>query len=404
MDNKHEMDENDPLKEYYREIAHGMNPPPKLVNKVKGGVTVKLFPKSVHVKRFVQAAACYVIGVALLLSAVILLPRLWERGAPVGTQPPEPAGTTTVFIGEAPNPMDERDILTKSDLTDLQKELYHAVWEYRKDDLPESYTINHLSFRPWILKIRDLYICFPKQEVGYAVTTVCVEGYAFVYNDTAQLQVFAHGEFHTLQSAYDVGILSIDDIRTIWLAYSKVGELTLVNDRIRKDSITSFGFAPRNEEKDTAQKLFDGILTEDGQITGKVEPNACFFFDFDQPIRLSAYAIVNGSEADSPEVSRPNQWFVFATNDPNAAAEARQSKESLWNLWFSGDLILLDYGAFDDLSAENNRKNYNYFSVKGEAKGEYQYYCWYVEGDLEGSPKGFQAAELELYTASGQVN
>ena len=107
MDNKHEMDENDPLKEYYREIARGMNPPPKLVNKVKGGVTVKLFPKSVHVKRFVQAAACYVIGVALLLSAVILLPKLWERGEPIVTQPPQIEGTTTALIGESPEPTSE---------------------------------------------------------------------------------------------------------------------------------------------------------------------------------------------------------------------------------------------------------------------------------------------------------
>lgn len=94
MSDKYENEQNDPLKDYYREIAHGMNPPSHLVSRVKGGVAVKLLPKSVHVKRFAQAALCYVAGVVLLLSAVILLPKLWERGEPIATQPSETEGTT----------------------------------------------------------------------------------------------------------------------------------------------------------------------------------------------------------------------------------------------------------------------------------------------------------------------
>ena len=80
MSDKYENEQNDPLKDYYREIARGMNPPAHLVGRVKGGGPVKLLPKSVHVKRFAQAALCYVVGVALLLGAVALLPKLWDRG------------------------------------------------------------------------------------------------------------------------------------------------------------------------------------------------------------------------------------------------------------------------------------------------------------------------------------
>lgn len=87
MWNKQEIEPNDRLKDYYRVISDGMNPPSELVNRVKGGKTVKLLAKSVHVKRFARAAACYVIGIGLFLGAIALISGLWEREEPVVIQP-----------------------------------------------------------------------------------------------------------------------------------------------------------------------------------------------------------------------------------------------------------------------------------------------------------------------------
>lgn len=132
MSDKYENEQNDPLKDYYREIARGMNPPSHLVSRVKGEVTVKLLPKSVHVKRFVQAALCYVIGVALLLSAVILLPKLWERGEPIATLPSETEGTTDAPQYDVPlSSLYEGEIVTKVEFTDL----YFAPTDFYTTDL-----------------------------------------------------------------------------------------------------------------------------------------------------------------------------------------------------------------------------------------------------------------------------
>ena len=299
--------------------------------------------------------------------------------------------------------VEPRDLLTKSNLTDLQKELYHAVWEALKDQRGEDVTINHLSFGEFILKIRDLYICFPlsldKVPFGFSFihTTVCTEGYAFTYSSSCQLQVFDGEKFYTLPNAHDAGILATEDIRTIWSAYTQTGDLTPINDRILTDSITLAGFTPRDGEKDTAPKLFDGILSSQGQITGTVQQTACFFFDLEEPISLSAYAIVNGSEADSPDINRPYEWYLFATNDPDVAAAARQNSTDPVHpsAFEDGQWVQLDSSYFDTLTDQNGQKHY--FAVS--PKVEYRYYCWLIDNTWLPADQahGLQIAELELY-------
>ena len=178
--------------------------------------------------------------------------------------------------------------------------------------------------------------------------------------------------------------------KTVWrIALSRTGKKDAAEDVFQEVFLRLF----------RKERVFDGVLTQEGQITGMVEHNACFFFSFDLPIQLSAYAIVNGSDADSPEVSRPN-WAIFATNDAEAADAARRGDETVMKLWEEGDLVLLDSGG-RQLSEGNNEKSFCCFSQKREANGEYQYYVWYLEygGYYEEDPpaKGFQAAELELY-------
>ena len=85
-----EMDRNDPLKDYYREIGNEMMPPSSLVAAVKGGVYLNPAARTgTHVWKFAKAVVCYALGIALFLGAFLWIPALWQDDGPaVGTRVP----------------------------------------------------------------------------------------------------------------------------------------------------------------------------------------------------------------------------------------------------------------------------------------------------------------------------
>ena len=97
-DKKNEIRENDPLQEQFAGIDRMVSAPADLVDAVKSGVPLPKagiqYTTGYHVGKFAKAAIAYAVGVALLLGAIWLLPRLFSEQTPVGTQPDETPVTT----------------------------------------------------------------------------------------------------------------------------------------------------------------------------------------------------------------------------------------------------------------------------------------------------------------------
>ena len=131
----------------------------------------------------------------------------------------EPAVTTTAVTTI------DRDELTLSNLSELQKKLYHSAWEALKDYLPEDCTIDHLVFGNQIAEYDEAIVCYYRGILsdkyngiteGPGTTRQTVAGYEFCYVSSLQMAVFANGKKYNLKSAYEAGVLSEDEIRMIW--------------------------------------------------------------------------------------------------------------------------------------------------------------------------------------------
>jgi hypothetical protein len=93
--NNHQT-EHDPIKEQFGEIKKQVLPPPALEKAVMEGMPYgRRVRTRVHVLRIAKATAAYVVGIALFLGMVLLLPSLWEGKSPVGT-----SGSDTVTTPE----------------------------------------------------------------------------------------------------------------------------------------------------------------------------------------------------------------------------------------------------------------------------------------------------------------
>ena len=129
----------------------------------------------------------------------------------------DPATTTTAVTTI------DRDELTLSNLSELQKKLYHSAWEAMKDRLSEDCTINHLVFGNQITEYDEAIVCYFRGlridggiTEGPGNTWQTVAGYEFCYVSSLQMAVFANGKQYNLKSAYEAGVLSEDEIRMIW--------------------------------------------------------------------------------------------------------------------------------------------------------------------------------------------
>lgn len=90
------IDRNDPVGRQFGEMKKQVLPPPALEKAVAAGVLYgKRVRTRVHVIRFTKAVAAYVVGIALFLGAILLLPQLLESSDPV-----TPVGTTPSVLTE----------------------------------------------------------------------------------------------------------------------------------------------------------------------------------------------------------------------------------------------------------------------------------------------------------------
>lgn len=201
MSEKHDLEQleqNDSLRDYYKEIGDGMEPPAHLVQAAKNGVFANPAAKpSIHVWRFTKAVACYALGIALFLGTIAFLPRLFEGLALPGTQ------VTTAL----------------TDGTD-----FAALPEELKAEIKEAFEkrSEHSRFGGW------------KEEGGsvqyYGTYNGCVVmGYETVLDWYREVEVagtifalgsdmvlvYKDGEFKELAEAYDDGWLNKENIAAL---------------------------------------------------------------------------------------------------------------------------------------------------------------------------------------------
>ena len=154
----------------------------------------------------------------LLILAALLLVGCADMGEPIGTQPSATTAVTT----------DERDVIeTPEKYTELELKAKKAVWAYSKIGITNpDVTINNVMVSN-ISEYGDAIVCYYTIVTGNFVAltpsihTEEVLGYTFEYPYLQyQLYVFANNRRYTLQGAYDAGLLTEDNIRTIWEQYN----------------------------------------------------------------------------------------------------------------------------------------------------------------------------------------
>lgn len=204
-----------------------MEPSPKLMQAAKSGVPLRpggiKYTAATHVRKFTKAVVAYAVGIALLLGAILLLPRLFSEQTPVGTEPSETTATTATT--ETNPPIDRDEITNPEKYTDLEIKVRKAIWAIIKNTVRKELTINDISLLGnFVFECDEAMICFylgcpgPAPEFMFSEETVL--GYQFDYSTTTQLKVIANGGIHTLQGAYDAGILIEEEIRSLWEAYT----------------------------------------------------------------------------------------------------------------------------------------------------------------------------------------
>ena len=151
----------------------------------------------------------------LLTLTALLLCGCGETGAPADTSAPDSTTAVTTI---------DRDKLTLS-LSKQKQALYRSAWEALKNMVPEYCTINNLQFGTVIMEYDEAFICFYRGFLarqgdtvteGGAYTYQTVAGYEFIYGSTLQYTVFANGKKYNLETAYNAGVLTEDEIRMIW--------------------------------------------------------------------------------------------------------------------------------------------------------------------------------------------
>ena len=153
-------------------------------------------------------------SLTLLILAALLLAGCADMGDPIGSEPSATTAATT----------DERDVIKNpGQYTELKLKAKQAVWEYSKPGITNpDVTINNVMVYN-VSQYGDAIVCSYNIVTGDVmvtlpmITTEEVLGYTFEYPYVhLKLYVFANEGRYTLQGAYEAGLLTEDNIRTIW--------------------------------------------------------------------------------------------------------------------------------------------------------------------------------------------
>lgn len=179
-------------------------------------------PKSKHIRRIGRAILAYAACIALLVGAILYMPKLIQSIGSSDTAKTTTAVTTAVTTTVTTI---DRDVVynPNAELTDQQIQLYEAIWAAIQNDVAEEWTINDISVGSFVVQCDEAFVCFfygcPENGQADALSEETVEGYQFRYTTLTPLGVFANGHSYSLRSAYSAGVLTKEELRTIWEAY-----------------------------------------------------------------------------------------------------------------------------------------------------------------------------------------
>ena len=168
------------------------------------------------------------LALTLFTLTSLLLVACADMGDPADTS----ADSTTTAVTTI-----DRDQLTRSTLSKQQQALYRSAWEAIKDTVSEEYTINDLHFGYTIMEYDEAFICYylccSKNGLfteTCEITSQTVAGYEFIYGSNIQATVFANGKKYNLETAYNAGVLTEDEIRMIWEEHKERTTVTIKNN------------------------------------------------------------------------------------------------------------------------------------------------------------------------------
>ena len=148
----------------------------------------------------------------VLILAALMLVGCADMGEPIGTEPSVTTAVTT----------DTRDVIeTPEKYTELELNARKAIWAVIKDSLREDLTINDIDIYKVLMEHKGAFVVSYMGCPGPALqpmeTEETVLDYTFKYNYyNIQYTVVSGGAFYSLQSAYDEGIFTEEDIRIVW--------------------------------------------------------------------------------------------------------------------------------------------------------------------------------------------
>ena len=168
----------------------------------------------------------------LLTLTALLLCGCADMGDPADTPADISPDTTTVATTAATTI--DRDVISNPErYSDLEIKAMRAVWATVENTVDQKYTINNLFIDglgaptdKGIYEFGDAIVCIYRgcADVMYHLPmdneqSEFVLDYEFRYQDSKRLNVFLSGRTYTLTDAYDEGILTEEDIVTIWQDY-----------------------------------------------------------------------------------------------------------------------------------------------------------------------------------------
>ena len=231
MSEKNNLPKNDELREKFEGIDRMVSAPPKLVEAVKNGTPLpragNRYTVGFHVRKFAKAAVLYVVGIALFLGFLLVLPGLFEGTPPVGSEISPESESSDRFFTDVTDVTDERDLLNYG-LPPKERFIWQYIWKVVKNDVPEEYTINDLEFGAFRKQYDDIIVCYFNYDycVEYPILTgltpvysETVAGYEFRCGHNYGLSVFYNYTHYDLPTAYAQGVLTKEQVRTIWEDY-----------------------------------------------------------------------------------------------------------------------------------------------------------------------------------------